>query len=109
MSLTEPHANTVARQVAECLFGMHAYRVSRAPEKHVTSVAVRQSANATAPLSPILFLWRFITVMLAFALRNLLGDTLCRTITQLHSPQSAHLLTIVNVANHCAGIASLFS
>ena len=48
-------------------------------------------------------------VMLAFALQNVLGDTLCRTITQLRSSQSLRLLKVVNVANPCAGIASLFS
>ena len=48
-------------------------------------------------------------VMVAFALRSVLGDTLCRTITQLRSPQSLRLLKIVNVAIHCAGIACLFS
>ena len=88
---------------------MLAHRVSRAPEKHVTSVAVRLSANAIAPLSPILLKESFITVMLAFALRNVFGDTLCRTITQLRSQQSLRLLKIVNVANHSAGIASVFS
>ena len=76
MSLTEQRADTVAQQVAERLFGMRAHRVSRAPEKHVTSVAFRHSANAIAPLSPILLLWRSITVMLVFALRNVFGDTL---------------------------------
>ena len=48
-------------------------------------------------------------MMLAFTLRNVLGDTLCRTITQLRSPQSLRRLKIVNVANPCAGVASLFS
>ena len=89
---------------------MCVHTVSRAPEKHVTSVAVRQSANAIAPsFTNLVACERFITVMVAFALRNVFGDTLCRTITQLRSPQSLRLLKIVNVANHCAGIASLFS
>ena len=58
---------------------MRAHTVSRAPEKHVTSVVVRHSANAIAPFSPILLLQRGFMVC-GHRLPVQLWSCLCRVV-----------------------------